>query len=33
LFYFLSVVPENDAAAFEDTFRRIAVSIRLTETR
>jgi beta-barrel assembly-enhancing protease len=33
LFYYLTVVPENDAAAFQDTFRRIGESIRLTETR
>ena len=33
LFYFFSVVPEKDAAAFQDTFRRIAESIRLTEVR
>jgi hypothetical protein len=33
LFYYLTVVPENDAAAFQDTFRRIGESIRLTEVR
>ena len=33
LFYYLTVVPENDAAAFQDTFRRIAESIRLTGAR
>jgi hypothetical protein len=33
LFYYLTVVPENEAAAFQDTFRRIGESIRLTETR
>jgi Zn-dependent protease with chaperone function len=33
LFYYMTVVPENDAAAFQDTFRRIGESIRLTETR
>jgi hypothetical protein len=33
LFYYLTVVPEKDAAAFDDTFRRIADSIRLTEVR
>jgi Zn-dependent protease with chaperone function len=33
LFYYLTVVPENDAEAFEDTFRRVAESIRLTEAR
>lgn len=29
LFYFLTIAPENDAAQFEGTFRRIAESIRL----
>src|SRR5262249_50234953 len=29
LFYYLTVVPENDAPAFEDAFRRIGDSIRL----
>lgn len=33
LFYYLTVVPENDAAAFQDTFRRIGESIRLTDAR
>jgi hypothetical protein len=33
LFYYLSVVPEKDAPAFQETFRRIAESIRLVETR
>jgi Zn-dependent protease with chaperone function len=33
LFYYLTVVPEKDAPAFQDTFRRIAESIRLTDTR
>ena len=33
LFYYFSVVPEKDAAAYEETFRRIADSIRLTEVR
>jgi Zn-dependent protease with chaperone function len=33
LFYYLTVVPESDAAAFEEAFRRIGDSIRLTETR
>jgi Zn-dependent protease with chaperone function len=33
LFYYLTIVPENDAQAFQDTFRRIGESIRLTETR
>jgi hypothetical protein len=31
LFYYLTIVPENDAQAFEETFRRIGESIRLTE--
>jgi len=33
LFYYLSIVPEKEAAAFEQTFERIAQSIRLTEAR
>jgi Zn-dependent protease with chaperone function len=33
LFYYLTIVPENEAPAFQDTFRRIGDSIRLTETR
>ena len=33
LFYYLTVVPEKDASAFEDTFRRIGESIKLTEVR
>ena len=33
LFYYLTVVPEKDAAAFEDTFRKIGESIKLTEVR
>jgi Zn-dependent protease with chaperone function len=33
LFYYLTIVPERDAAAYEDTFQRIADSIRLTEAR
>jgi len=33
LFYYLTVVPEQDAAAFQDTFRRIGESIRLTDVR
>jgi len=33
LFYYLTVVPEKDAAAFEDTFRHIVDSIRLTDAR
>ncbi|HMF97130.1 MAG TPA: M48 family metallopeptidase, partial [Vicinamibacterales bacterium] len=33
LFYYLTVVPENDADAFQETFRRIGDSIRLTDSR
>ena len=33
LFYYLTVVPDKDAAAFQETFRRIVESIRLTEVR
>ena len=33
LFYYLTIVSENDAAAFEETFRRIGESIRFTEAR
>jgi hypothetical protein len=33
LFYYLTIVPENEAQDFRETFRRIAESIRLTETR
>jgi Zn-dependent protease with chaperone function len=33
LFYYLTVVPDRDAGAFQDTFRRIVESIRLTEVR
>jgi Zn-dependent protease with chaperone function len=33
LFYYLTLVPEKDAEAFQDAFRRIGESIRLTETR
>jgi Zn-dependent protease with chaperone function len=33
LFYYLTLAPEKDAAAFEDAFRRITESIRLTEVR
>jgi beta-barrel assembly-enhancing protease len=33
LFYYLTVVPENDAASFEETFRHVAESIRLTDER
>jgi hypothetical protein len=33
LFYYLTLAPEKDAESFEDAFRKIAESIRLTETR
>src|SRR5262249_1559192 len=33
LFYYLTVVPENDAAAFQDAFRHIGEPIKLTEAR
>jgi Zn-dependent protease with chaperone function len=33
LFYYLTVVPENDAAMFDDAFRRVGQSIRLTDAR
>jgi beta-barrel assembly-enhancing protease len=33
LFYYLTVVPEKDAKGFEDAFRRIGESIRLTDAR
>jgi hypothetical protein len=33
LFYYLTIVPEKDAAAFEEAFRRVGESIRLTENR
>jgi hypothetical protein len=33
LFYYLTIVPETDAEAFQETFRRVGESIRLTETR
>jgi Zn-dependent protease with chaperone function len=33
LFYYLSVVPDEDAAGFQETFRRIAESIRFTDAR
>jgi hypothetical protein len=33
LFYYLTVVPENDAEAFEETFQQVGASIRLTEVR
>ncbi len=33
LFYYLTVVPENDAPAYGQTFQRVGQSIRLTDTR
>jgi len=33
LFYYVTVVPDNDAAAFEDTFRRIGDSIHLSDAQ
>jgi Zn-dependent protease with chaperone function len=33
LFYYVTVVPERDAAAFADAFQRIGGSIRLTDAR
>jgi hypothetical protein len=33
LFYYLTIAPERDVAAFEPTFRKIFLSIRLTEAR
>jgi len=33
LFYYLTIVPENDAETFQQTFRKIGESIRLTEVR
>jgi hypothetical protein len=33
LFYFLTIAPEGEADQFQDTFRRIGASIRLTEGR
>jgi hypothetical protein len=33
LFYYLTLVPEKDSASFQDAFRKIGESIRLTETR
>jgi hypothetical protein len=33
LFYYLTIVHDQDAAAFQDTFRRIGESIKLTEVR
>jgi len=33
LFYYLTIAHEKDAAAFQDAFRRVAASIRLTDGR
>ncbi|HEY7057765.1 MAG TPA: M48 family metallopeptidase [Vicinamibacterales bacterium] len=33
LFYYLTIVPEKDAPAFQEVFRRVGESIRLTEVR
>jgi hypothetical protein len=33
LFYYFTVVPEKDAGAFQETFRRIGGSLRLTDAR
>jgi Zn-dependent protease with chaperone function len=33
LFYYLTIVPENDAAAFEETFRRVGQSIQFGDGR
>ena len=33
LFYYLTIVPEKDAERFEDVFRRVGGSIRLTDAR
>jgi hypothetical protein len=33
LFYYLTIVPEKEADTFQETFRRIGESIRLTEVR
>jgi Zn-dependent protease with chaperone function len=33
LFYYMSIVPEEDAQAFQETFRRVGESIRLTDAR
>ena len=33
LFYYLTIVPEKEATAFQETFRRVGESIRLTEVR
>jgi hypothetical protein len=33
LFYFLTIVQENDAASFDDAFRHVVESIELTDAR
>jgi hypothetical protein len=33
LFYYLTVVPEKDAAGFQEAFRQFAESIRRTDVR
>ena len=33
LFYYLTVVPEGDARVFDEAFRRIGQSIKLTDAR
>jgi Zn-dependent protease with chaperone function len=33
LFYYLTIVPEKDSQAFQETFRRIAESVRFTDGR
>jgi hypothetical protein len=33
LFYYFTVAPDGDAAAFQETFRRVGASIRLTDGR
>jgi len=33
LFYFLTIVPENDAPSFDDAFHRVVDSIELTDAR
>jgi beta-barrel assembly-enhancing protease len=33
LFYYLTIVPENESEAFQEAFRRVGESIRLTEVR
>jgi hypothetical protein len=33
LFYYITIVPENDVQGFEEAFQRIGESIRLTDTR